>query len=236
MVEWSLNPLVAIGIALGVMFFGYFFGLFEGRSQRNKSRQKERAEEKDLQSAPITPPAAPPAPSDSIPILDLSMDIAGDLCLKLDGHLVDSSGLDHEQRKRLINILTQIRPWLEGFQPKAPSAALQSAPASTPQPAPEPASAPASQPTALQQDDDEQTQDAPPESIVAQIDSILQTRLAGTALAERGIHLQESHEEGVNVWVGPKKFDSVEDVDDDNIKAVIKAAIKEWENRYTPGL
>ena len=53
---------------------------------------------------------------------------------------------------------------------------------------------------------------------------------------EKGIRLQESPEGGVLVWVGFNKYEGVENVPDDQIKAVIRAAITEWENKYTPGL
>jgi hypothetical protein len=47
--------------------------------------------------------------------------------------------------------------------------------------------------------------------------------------------LQESPEGGVIVWVGIDKFQGVEDVPDENIKAAIRAAIAQWENKYTSG-
>jgi hypothetical protein len=71
---------------------------------------------------------------------------------------------------------------------------------------------------------------------VAQIDSVLQTRLAGTPLAEKGIRLQESPEGGVLVWVGVEKYGGIDDVPDAQIKTALRAAIAEWENKYTPGL
>jgi hypothetical protein len=37
------------------------------------------------------------------------------------------------------------------------------------------------------------------------------------------------------VWVGVKKYETVEDVPDGEIKTAIRLAIKEWEDKYTPG-
>jgi hypothetical protein len=235
MAQWTLNPLVAIGIVIAVMFFGYFFGLFEGRGQGYKKRQKEEAEDKKLRPAsePL-PPASPPAPSDEIPILDVSMAADGGLRLKMDGQRTDTDTLEPEQRKRLIAILTQMRPWLEAPKPSQPPARPRPAPVSTPSlsskptPAPKPAAPPP-----------EADSDAPapaPQSIVAQIDSVLQARLAGTPLAEKGIRLQESLEGGVLVWVGISKYEGIEEVPDEQIKTTIRAAIAEWEDKYTPGL
>ena len=248
--EWSLNPLVAIGVALAVMFFGYFFGLYEGRNQGYKNRKKEEAEEKKHQPAPV-PPASPP--SDETPLLNVSMASSGQLRLKLDGEHTDTSALDAEQRKRLIAILTQIRPWLEAPkastppptapQPASPPQKSPSAgtrPAPTPQPTPPPASVPSAptpkpaSPRPVEDDDDDDV--VPSMSIVAQIDSILQSRLAGTPLADKGIRLQESIDGGVLVWIGMYKFEGVDAVPDDEIKVALKGAIAEWENKYTPGL
>ena len=57
-----------------------------------------------------------------------------------------------------------------------------------------------------------------------------------TPLAKRGIRLQESLQGGVEVYVGLEKFSTVDDVTDETIKATIRAAIAEWEEKYTPGL
>lgn len=77
---------------------------------------------------------------------------------------------------------------------------------------------------------------APANSIVGQIDAILQMRLEGTPLEERGIFLAQSPEGGVMVYVGLTKYMGVEAVPDPEIKAAIRAAISEWESKYTPGL
>jgi hypothetical protein len=71
---------------------------------------------------------------------------------------------------------------------------------------------------------------------VSQIDSLLQARLAGTPLEERGIFLAQSPEGGVAVYVGLTRYNGIDEVPDAQIKAAIRAAISEWENKYTPGL
>jgi hypothetical protein len=72
-------------------------------------------------------------------------------------------------------------------------------------------------------------------SIVNQIDTVLQARLADTPLEKAGIRLQESAEGGVEVIVGLEKFATVDDVRDAAIKKEIRAAIAEWEEKYVPG-
>lgn len=254
MVEWSLNPLVAIGIALAVMFFGYFFGLAEGNNKGYKKRQKEEAEDK--KHTPVMeslPPASPPVASDETPIMDVSMAPDGGLRLKMDGQRVNTSTIDTEQRKRLIAILTQMRPWLEAPKPAPLPPQPQPAPATTqnatseqktspPQVASSskktitPAPAADERPTAPPPAEDDDEPAPASQSLVAQIDSVLQARLAGTELAEKGIRLQESPEGGVLVWVGISKYESIDAVPDEQIKSTLRAAIKEWEDKYTPGL
>jgi uncharacterized membrane-anchored protein len=73
-------------------------------------------------------------------------------------------------------------------------------------------------------------------SIVQQIDTVLQARLENTPLAGRGIRLQESIQGGVEVYVGSRKFLSIDDVSDEDVKAAIRSAIAEWEKKYTPGM
>lgn len=243
MTQWSFAPLVAIAIFLGFMFFGYFFGLAEGNAKGYKKRQKEEAEEKKQKPAE-PPPVSSPLPADEAPLLDVSMTTGGELHLKLDGQSADTSALGVEQRKRLIAILTQMRPWLEAPKPTSQPSTAQprtTPPPSTPQPAPSTIPSPTPQPTAAPHppaptpgDDDEKP--TGPQSIVAQIDSILQARLAGTPLAGQGIRLQESLEGSVIVWVGVDKYEGVEDVPDEQIKTVLHAAIAEWENKFTPGI
>jgi hypothetical protein len=77
---------------------------------------------------------------------------------------------------------------------------------------------------------------APAGSMVDQIDAILQARLIGTPLEERGIFLTQSPEGGVNVYVGLTRYSGMDEVPDPEIKAAIRAAITEWEDKFTPGL
>ena len=69
----------------------------------------------------------------------------------------------------------------------------------------------------------------PEESIVNQIDDILQKNIAGTPLAQREVRMIESPTKGVLVKVGPLYFDEVDTVTDPEVKAAVQAAVAEWE-------
>lgn len=45
----------------------------------------------------------------------------------------------------------------------------------------------------------------------------------------------ESISGGVNVYVGIQRYEAIDDIPDDEVKAAIRAAIAEWEKKYTPG-
>jgi hypothetical protein len=64
---------------------------------------------------------------------------------------------------------------------------------------------------------------------------LIETMLIGTPLATRGIRLVESAEGGAMVVVGLKRYPGVGDVPDPEVQAAIRAAIAEWEKKYTPG-
>jgi hypothetical protein len=253
---WSI-----LGWIAGLVFV-YLFGLFEGRGQGYKRRKTE--EEQERKEQPPSASAKPETVAVDDPGLMRIKNENGALVLDLDGQRVNPISLSADQRRRLVDMVNIIRPWLEGravppaAQPMKPaptssprpstlderlnaigsSPAPQNKPAS-PQPEPPPTRqtaqppAPGSRPSASAKED---RPAAPPNSIVGQIDSILQARLAGTHLEGRGIFLTQSPEGGVNVYVGLTRYNAIDDVPDAEIKAAIRAAISEWEDKYTPGL
>ena len=239
----QITYLAIIGIALVAMFFGYGFGLFEGRNQGYKKRQKEEATETANRPAAEPPKAAPETVTVKVddPGLLRIKNEGGYLSLDLDGSRVDTTALTADQRKRLIEMLTLMRPWLEGnpvaapVQSPPPPASQPNPVTAAPQPAPPPpASQPSpSRPVTIAKED---RPIAPAGSIVTQIDTILQSRIAGTPIEDRGVFLAQSPEGGVMVYVGLTKYMGIDEVPDPEIKAAIRAAITEWENKYTPGL
>jgi len=231
-INWSIVAWIA-----GLIFV-YVFGLLEGRGQGYKRRKAEEEQERREQPAR--------AQSTSVNVDDpgiLRLKIEdGSSTLDLDGARVNTTSLSPDQRKRLIELLNMIRPWLEG-KPATVQTVTTPPPPPPPMPVPfKPVSAttpPAPSNTAAPKTPAIAKEDRPvavANSIVGQIDSILQMRLSGTPLEERGIFLAQSPEGGVMVFVGLNKYKGIEDVPDAEVKAAIRAAITEWENKYTPGL
>lgn len=232
----QITYLAIIGIALAAMFFGYAFGLFEGRNQGYRKRQKEEAAEQAGRHAVEIPPPVPEPVRIKVddPGMMRIKNEGGTLALDLDGTRVDTTSLTADQRRRLIEMLNLMRPWLEGKVAAAPAGQPGPAPAVPPAAPPPAAPLPPASRSAMIAKEDRPV--APAGSIVTQIDSILQARIAGTPLEERGVFLAQSPEGGVMVYVGLTKYMGIDEVPDPEIKAAIRSAITEWENKYTPGL
>ena len=232
-------------IWLGIAVFVYIFGIYEGRGQGYKKRKAEEEQERKEKPQTVAPPVTVKVDD---PGLMRIKNENGYLTLDLDGVRVNPSSLTADQRKRLIEMLTVIRPWLEGrpaavSAPPAPSPVpAQPTPIPPPQTglpprlSPQPSAPETVRPTLAKSPTSEKDSAPPATGIVGQIESILQARLAGTTLEGRGIHLSNSPEGGVIVNVGLQRFNGIDEVTDPEIKAVLRAAIAEWENKYTPGL
>ena len=173
--------------------------------------------------------------------------------LEVDGARVAPDNLTPEQRARLVNIIVQIRPWIDGKTAPAPtsSAPTPVSPAPAPLPALAVSPSPAAKPSVLTKPDEDGEKNLKisigrgfrslvandlkiiestrPPSIVSMIDDFLQKRLAVSPLANRDIHLEEGSLGEVIVFVGKTRYAGVDDVPDPEIQTMIKAAIKDWE-------
>jgi hypothetical protein len=258
---------VIVGAMIG-MVIGWAMGFFDSNTRTSKKIEAAEAdaEMKIAQAEQKLALASQPSQiqQDDPGLLRLKKN-DGRFMFEMDGALIKGE-LSPDKRKRLIELITVFRPWLEGGQTQQPTPA-QSAPRqvapqpATPQqvvPQPEPAELPTDltpfEPVSAQgavispiqpslqslfvskKPVKEEKNTLASLSIVQQIDTVLQARLVGTPLAKQGIRLQESIQGGVEVYVGMEKFNTVDDVPDETIKAAIRAAIGEWEKKFTPGL
>ena len=241
--NWSIIGWIA------AIIFVYIFGLYEGRGQGYKKRKAEEQQEKKDQPSPA--PAKPEVITMDDPGILRVKNENGSFALDLDGRRVNPITLSPDQRKRLIDMLNIMRPWLEG----RPAATVTPQPATlderldalgTSSPPSQPPSLPrvslpsqpiASPPAPVSSTIAKEDRPvAPGNSIVSQIDTVLQSRLEGSPLQERGIFLTQSPEGGVMVYVGLTRYSGIDEVPDPEILAAIRAAISEWEDKYTPGL
>src|SRR6266540_5584795 len=101
--NWSILAWIA-----GLIFV-YIFGLYEGRGQGYKKRKAEEEQEKKDQPAPETKTVTVDDPG----LLRIKNE-NGSIALDLDGTRVNPTSLSADQRKRLIDMLSIMRPWMEG--------------------------------------------------------------------------------------------------------------------------
>lgn len=66
-------------------------------------------------------------------------------------------------------------------------------------------------------------------SIVEQVDEVLQDLLVSSPLKGKNIRLTELPNKGVTVWVGNEYYDGINAVPDEDVKRIIRQAVKKWE-------
>lgn len=235
MPEISFNPQPVFYVIVGVlagMIIGWIMGFFDSNNRASKKIHsaelkseaaiKQAQEKTALAEKQINASGAQDDPG----LLRLKKE-NGRYKLEIDGVLTGDK-LPQDRKKRLIELVSVFRPYLEGEQ--TPPAA----PLHTP-PAPAPVQQAVSQPNQPDTKKPEPEKNISTLSIVGQIDSVLQKRLMTSPLAKTGIRLQESLQGGVEVYVGVEKYHAIDDVPDEAIKTAIRGAIAEWEEKFTPG-
>jgi hypothetical protein len=255
--EFSPTPVfyVFIGLMIG-MVIGWAMGFFDSNTRTSKKIEaaESKMKEAERKIAEAEQNLQPSQTRQSDPSLLSLKKKDGRFTLEMDGVLV-TDGLSTDRRKRLIELLTVFRLWLDGG-PSSPAASQPAAPIPASRPpvfdpaqgaishpvpvslrnAPPPVPVPVTLQSLVQTKKPEPEKNIASLSIVQQIDTVLQERLLNSPLAKRGIRLQESIQGGVEVYVGLNKFLAVDDVPDEEIRTAIRAAIAEWEKKYTPGL
>ncbi|MCK5794568.1 MAG: hypothetical protein KAH12_07670 [Anaerolineales bacterium] len=66
-------------------------------------------------------------------------------------------------------------------------------------------------------------------SVIDEVNEILQKKLHGSPLAGKGIHLMENHNKEIRFWVGLNSYNDVEEIPDAEVRQIIDASVREWE-------
>ncbi len=197
-----------------------------------------------------TPSPTPPSQAESMPDPEGAIESFriwrtqdSQLHLGMDRQQVTSpEALSPEQRRQLVKMVVDLRPWLE-----APGAAMPpSAPAAGPvlvreepvQAEAAPLGEKAKAPSMVKLTPVEEKAKTPAvekpapvaiKSIVEQINDVLQKKLEFSPLKSRDIRLTEGAGGSVIVRIGLIKYDGIEAVPEAEIKALIRQAVAEWE-------
>jgi hypothetical protein len=150
--------------------------------------------------------------------------------LEMDGQRLEAKDdLQTGQKKNLLKLMLDLRPWLETAPAPAPRPQVKE----TPRPA---ESAPRSilfAPRPPKAEKKVVMEKEKPKvnlkSIVEQIDDVLQEILTRTVFNDQDIHLLEGPGGVVMVQIGPLKYTGVEAVPNPEIQALIRQAVAEWE-------
>jgi hypothetical protein len=243
--ETTVPVLLLWGIGVGAFIFGMLLGSFSSRLRASEKIEaaEERVEvmraeaEKRLAEAEMLKAQAPRVVDD--PGLLRLKNRDGRPSLEMNGVVLDVKNVSADQKKRLIEMLSVIRPWVEGGQTAAPAQATVSPQPVSPlertpvQKAATPLAPSSTQPLPVTKSLSEKDFKALP--IIAQIDHVFQSRILGTPHEPMGIRIFEGAVGSVEVMVGLNKYPSIDDVPDVEIKKAIRAAIAEWEERYAAG-
>jgi len=119
-------------VLIGAVILGYVIGMIDSRITAKIRKPKEEEPKIQIVEKVVEVEKLVEAPS----VFSVNFD-GNRPVVKLDGQEVEYYDFSHEQRKRLIDILTYIRPWIDARmapprsqgQPQAQSAAPQSRPA-----------------------------------------------------------------------------------------------------------
>jgi hypothetical protein len=236
----NLAPAIILIVVAAVV--GYVLGIIDSRITASL---KKKVEENSAAAA-ASPTNADQNRLGEHTVLRVTIDQTLKWHLELDKVQVDDPNeISVEQRQRLINLVTQIKPWMDG------KSGPGSAPLPTPQAAPErptlkslsavqpvlPPNNPAPKVDALRglrsllNNEIKTPGKDKSNSIVTMIDEVLQAKLLGTSLLSKSIRLEEGDMGEVIVFVGKERYSAVDDVPEPEIRAIIKSAISDWEKK-----
>jgi hypothetical protein len=202
-------------VAFVCVTIGYISGILVSGQRRDQGEQDASAEDSSSQ-----------IPDDAIHIWRDPQ--KKQLILQMGKRTFHSGeGLPAAERKYMAQLVVYLQKWLGIPASRVSVPAERTAPSSQSESAP---SSPRVDPvkglaSTLQPD----TPEPPPESIVAQIDAILQVKLENTPLQDIGIRLMETPDGGMVVIVGLEQYQDVDSIPDESIKTIIRAAVSEWE-------
>lgn len=207
----------------GGIVIGVIFGRFRNLSLKNPrgNAEKEVARE---QVSPLQSSLGEPGKSG---VMQACIDSEGNTWLEFGGQRLDNrQAMQKNQHELLSELDLKIHAWLG--VPSTPGISLPALPVKHSRVASrKPIFSKSKIPPRVSGD---QPHPSGPVSIVDQVESILQRKLAGTGYEDKNIHILEGRAGEVLVQIGQERFIGVDAVMDAGIKDLIRKAVAEWEN------
>jgi hypothetical protein len=75
----------------------------------------------------------------------------------------------------------------------------------------------------------------PTQSMVTQVDEILQEKLIAANMQKWAVRLAEFPNKGMIVLVGLEKYEGIDDVPYERVRVIIRESVSEWERRAENG-
>lgn len=191
-----------------------------------------------VEPVPAPEPVLPPAPKslagpDDVEVLHAWRDVNGKVWIEMDETRFESKdAMNPEQRRKLVNLVLELRPWLDASQ----------VPAAAPRPVVKEKTQPARQeprpslfaPIPIKTDksaaaEDEKKPKVNLKTIVQQIDDVLQEKLSTTVFKDQEIHLLDGPAGTVLVQIGDDSYEGIDAAPDPELRALIRQAITDWE-------
>ena len=77
--------------------------------------------------------------------------------------------------------------------------------------------------------------ESPAQSMVAQVNDILQGKLHAAGMQKWAVRLTESPNKGMVVWVGMERYEAIDEVPYKRVRDMIRVSVVEWEQRAEAG-
>ena len=214
--EWNLKT---IGLITAIFFIGYIIGLVEAAI-----KQRRKAKDVDTNTVQAN---SQPKQAEQPSLLRINRRTSESLVVEIQGEtFIKPEDIPLEKRKSLINLLIELRPWVENFETgSSPSPSHVSTKLDLEDNKIHSAKSNQEEPEILKPDGEKGT------GMISEIDDILQERIAASPLSNKGIHLIEAPTGGVMVNIGMNTYEGIETVPDPEIKKLIQNAVREWEER-----
>ena len=146
----------------------------------------------------------------------------------------EESDLHADQKRLLVNLVRELQSWIGSSTTAAagPAAQADVLKAAHPQ-TEEGKKSPSLNPLKVFGDSlqpmKKSDADVLDQSIVSQIDTILQDKMEGTHLEDRGVRLVEGPDQGMVIEIGLDKYTEIEAIPDEQIRNLIRLSVAEWE-------